>query len=176
MFWSGFCIAESLVRRLSLSLACKPFPGLCVCTGTGRWCASVVATRSLTMSTDRADRCSQISSLGSWCATRVSKTLDVVHRYALLVSNSGSVRFGSVRLCCLMSPDIGWHIRDKLRPMPKHGSLWLYVHGNQKARLDGQPRTATSTLTQLLNYEQYGLSRSFLTKQQERDNRYSSST
>ena len=37
--------------------------------------------------------------------------------------------------------------------MPKHGLIILYVHGNQKARSDGQPRTATSTLTQLLNYE-----------------------
>ena len=36
--------------------------------------------------------------------------------------------------------------------MPKHGSINLYVHGNQKAREDGQPRTSTSTLTQLLNY------------------------
>ena len=36
--------------------------------------------------------------------------------------------------------------------MPKHGSIILYVHGNQKARWDGQPRTSTSTLTQLLNY------------------------
>ena len=25
------------------------------------------------------------------------------------------------RLCCLMSSDVGWHIRGKLRPMPKHG-------------------------------------------------------
>ena len=31
-----------------------------------------------------------------------------------------------------MSSDVGWHVRDKLRPMPKHGSIWLYVHGNQK--------------------------------------------
>ena len=37
--------------------------------------------------------------------------------------------------------------------MTKHGSIQLYVHGNQKVRQDGQPRTATSTLTQLLNYE-----------------------
>ena len=36
--------------------------------------------------------------------------------------------------------------------MPKHGSINLYVHGNQKARQDGQLRTSTSTLTQLLNY------------------------
>ena len=35
---------------------------------------------------------------------------------------------------CLMSSDVGWHIRDKLRPMPKHDSINLYVHGNQKAR------------------------------------------
>ena len=53
---------------------------------------------------------------------------------------------------CLMSSDVMRHIRDKLWPMPKHGAINLYVHGNQKARLDGQPRTSTSTLTQLLNY------------------------
>ena len=35
---------------------------------------------------------------------------------------------------CLMSSDVRWHIRDKLRPMPKHGSINLYVHGSQKAR------------------------------------------
>ena len=37
--------------------------------------------------------------------------------------------------------------------MPKHGSVNFYVHGNQKARWGGQPRTATSTLTLLMNYE-----------------------
>jgi len=35
---------------------------------------------------------------------------------------------------CLMSSDVSWHIRDKLWPIPKHGSIILYVHGNQKAR------------------------------------------
>ena len=40
----------------------------------------------------------------------------------------------TVMKCCLMSSDVSWHIRDKLRPMPKHGSIILYVHGNQKAR------------------------------------------
>ena len=35
---------------------------------------------------------------------------------------------------CLVSSDVRWHIRDKLRPMPKHGSINLYVHGSQKAR------------------------------------------
>ena len=38
------------------------------------------------------------------------------------------------RLCCLMSSDVVWHIKDKLKPMPKHGSINLYVHRNQKAR------------------------------------------
>ena len=52
-----------------------------------------------------------------------------------------------------MSSDVGCHITEKLRPMSEHGSILLYVHGNHKARSDGQPRTATSTLTQLLNYE-----------------------
>ena len=32
-----------------------------------------------------------------------------------------------------------------------HGSILLSVHGNRKARWDGQLRTATSTFTQLLN-------------------------
>ena len=36
--------------------------------------------------------------------------------------------------CWLMSSDVSWHIRDKLWPVPKHGSINLYVHGNQKAR------------------------------------------
>ena len=35
---------------------------------------------------------------------------------------------------CLMSSDVSWHIRDKLWPMPKHGSINLYVHENPKAR------------------------------------------
>ena len=83
LFWSGFCMAESWACRLSLGLACKPFPGLCACTRTGRRCASVVAIRSLSLFTNRADR----HSLDSCCATRVSKTLDVVHQYALLVSD-----------------------------------------------------------------------------------------
>ena len=34
----------------------------------------------------------------------------------------------------LMSSDVSWHIRDKLWPMPKQGSIILYVYGNQKAR------------------------------------------
>ena len=37
--------------------------------------------------------------------------------------------------CCLMSSDVGWHIRDKLRPKREHGSILLYVHGNPEARL-----------------------------------------
>ena len=87
-FWSGFCMAASWARRLSLCLACKPFPGLCACTRTGWWCVSVVVIRSLSLFTNRAERRSQINSLDSWCATHFSKTLDVVHRYAVLVSNS----------------------------------------------------------------------------------------
>ena len=55
-FWSGFWMAESWARRLSLCLACKPFPGLCACTRAGRWCASVVAIRSLSLFTNRAAR------------------------------------------------------------------------------------------------------------------------
>ena len=42
-------------------------------------------------------------------------------------------------LCCLMSSDVSWHIRDKLRPVPKHGSILLYVHKNQKMERPGRP-------------------------------------
>ncbi len=90
LFWSSFCMVEFWAHRLSLCLACKPFPGLCACTRTGQRCVSVVAIRSLSLFTDRADRHSQISSLDSWCATRVSKMLDI-YRYALLVSNSNTL-------------------------------------------------------------------------------------
>ena len=74
----------SLGRADSLCLACKPFrvfvrlPEL---AGDARQWWQLVFT-------NRAARRSQISSLDSCCAIRFSKTLDVVHRYALLVSNS----------------------------------------------------------------------------------------
>ena len=32
---------------------------------------------------------------------------------------------GPLVKCCLMSSDVSWHIRDKLWPMPKHGSINL---------------------------------------------------
>ena len=37
-------------------------------------------------------------------------------------------------LCCLMSSDVGWHFKDKLRPVREHGSVLLYVHRNHQAR------------------------------------------
>ena len=43
-------------------------------------------------------------------------------------------------------------IRDKLHPVPKHGSMLLYVHRKYKVHSDGEPRTATSTFTQLWPY------------------------
>ena len=36
--------------------------------------------------------------------------------------------------CYLMSSDVSWHTKDKLRPMREHGSILLYVHGNYEAR------------------------------------------
>ena len=54
--------------------------------------------------------------------------------------------------CSRMS---GWHIRDKLWPMPKHGSVLFYVHKNRKAHLDEKPRMATSTFTWLLNSDDW---------------------
>ena len=53
---------------------------------------------------------------------------------ALPLGQTGSQPFVSMMSWCLMSSDVTWHIRDKLWPMPKHGSINLYVHWNQKAR------------------------------------------
>ena len=60
--------------------------------------------------------------------------LPIYHMLCVGIWTEYNFCIGSVRLCCLMSSDVGWHIRDKLRPVPKHGSINLYVHGNQKAR------------------------------------------
>ena len=64
-----FCFDPAFVwpslGRADFYLACKPFPGLGACTRTGRRCASVVAIRSLSLFTNRADRRSQINSLDS---------------------------------------------------------------------------------------------------------------
>ena len=54
--------------------------------------------------------------------------------HSLLLSISFSCWIYSEVKCWLMSSDVSWHIGDKLWPMPKHGSINLYVHGNQKAR------------------------------------------
>ena len=48
---------------------------------------------------------------------------------------------------CLMSSDVGWHIRDKLRPMPKHGSINLSVHGSQTDSSGRPPRLSHSSWT-----------------------------
>ena len=54
------------------------------------------------------------------------------------ISTDNNIVFWGVMMMmmswCLMSSDVSWHVRDKLWPMPKHGSIILYVHRNQKAR------------------------------------------
>ena len=57
---------------------------------------------------------------------RVIKTMSI----ALLLTKNRDLMMN----WCLMSSDVMRHIRDKLWPMPKHGAINLYVHGNQKAR------------------------------------------
>ena len=49
-------------------------------------------------------------------------------------ASSVALRPQMVMSWSLMSSDVIWHIRDKLWSLPKHGSINLYVHGNQKAR------------------------------------------
>ena len=86
------------------------------------------------------------------CRRKLAWNVENNIRMHVFWSACRSVQHCFMMKCCLMSSDVSWHIRDKLWPMPKHGAIIIYVHGNQKARQDGQPRTATSTLTQLLNY------------------------
>ena len=51
----------------------------------------------------------------------------------------------------LMPTDVSWHIRDKLWPMPKHGSIILYVHETRRlVRTDSPgrpPRLSHSSWT-----------------------------
>ena len=51
---------------------------------------------------------------------------------------------------CLMSSDVSWHIRDKLWPMPKHGSVYIFTSTETRRLV----RTDSPTLTQLLNYDE----------------------
>ena len=73
-----------------------------------------------------------------------------------ILSSSFFFLFLSFFRCCLMSSDVGWHIRDKLRPMPKHGSVLLYVHGNaiRLMRMESPagrpPRLSHSSWTMIL--------------------------
>ena len=87
---------------------------------------------------------------------RKNRTLNVwrvpsVHTYVKWRGIRGFVKTCH-RLCCLMSSGVGWHIRDKLRPMPKHGSMIIALLSRKPEGSLG--RTAQDGhLTQLLNYE-----------------------
>ena len=60
---------------------------------------------------------------GAWLPSVLSHRSWIVGQMMMMMMNR-----------CLMSSDVMRHIRDKLWPMPKHGAINLYVHGNQKAR------------------------------------------
>ena len=91
---------------------------------------------------DPSDRSSRL--LGVWKINTNnyilrSSTVAVLHLFSdnLMWLVHYKVWLGMVMMMmkwCLMSSDVSWHIRDKLRPVPKHGLLILYIHGNQKAR------------------------------------------
>ena len=115
LFWSGFCMIESWVCRLSLCLACKPFPGLCVCTRTGWWCASVVAIRSLSLFTrNQTDRRSQISSLDSWRATHISGLLIILSQLPSCVKQVNYMVTVFIRKMLLFRLYICFHVLNVL--------------------------------------------------------------
>ena len=71
------------------------------------------------------------TSTNAYCAPCRSPRCTSFH---LLLQGHWGKEDAAVVKWCLMSSDVSWHIRDKFRPMPKHGAINLYVHGNQKAR------------------------------------------
>ena len=50
---------------------------------------------------------------------------------------------GRLMKCCLVSSDVSWHIRDKLWPMPKHGSIFTATETRRLVK-DGQPRSESA--------------------------------
>ena len=68
----------------------------------------------------------------SW--SRICRNEVSIDANTLQMSWSRFITWQMMMSWCLMSSDVMRHIRDKLWPMPKHGSINLYVHGNQKAR------------------------------------------
>ena len=71
--------------------------------------------------------------------TRITKQIESMCNrvYCIHVLGHDPITFSLMMMMmnwCLMSSDVMRHIRDKLWPMPKHGAINLYVHGNQKAR------------------------------------------
>ena len=59
--------------------------------------------------------------------TRLSYTVVTysVMTYGVMADNMMTVQRNNMMMMswCLMSSDVIWHIRDKLWPMPKHGSI-----------------------------------------------------
>ena len=78
-------------------------------------------------------RCS--GTLSKSCLIRLYQTDTAVSLWVSPAKYQFRLRMMMMMSWCLMSSDVMRHIRDKLWPMPKHGAINLYVHGNpQKAR------------------------------------------
>ena len=103
------------VLRVSVMCVCvcvstRSVSTVCVCVSTRS--VSTVCVRVSTRSVSTV----YVSVLGVSVLCGLSQPW---HEVNTLVSVSMTGRSN----CCLMSSDVSCHIRDKLRPMPKHGSV-----------------------------------------------------
>ena len=93
--------------------------GICALGKAHKWCASRRLSELFTTMRLKQFHC---PSDWRWASLVLSRQKQV----RPLTINQGYKMIYLLRmllLCCLMSSDVGWHIRDKLRPMPKHGSI-----------------------------------------------------
>ena len=104
------------------------------CINSSFWCGMKRQREHSVKDEDNERR--QSTAVGKFHWWNDTKALTQLSRVKVPVSTT--TYFPSFRMMmmnwCLMSSDVMRHIRDKLWPMPKHGAINLYVHGNQKAR------------------------------------------
>ena len=138
--WSKPSTSESPHRRIGGNLLSRgdvhsvwlrDLANIVVSRGHSRWCPACVESEQALLNTNKVTRQQCNVSFG-WQPTNdlTSPPVDLWGRGR----DTEWILVMMMMKWCLMSSDVGWHIRDKLWPMPNHGSINLYIHGSQKAR------------------------------------------
>ena len=103
-------------------------------------CAAPYTLKLKVLGLDGSTGCTRVMwSIGT--TSSVSKPTATLHIFPNFIWYTGAqtqihrhTQYQAIMMSwCLMSSDVSWHIRDKLWPMPKHGSINIYLHRNQKA-------------------------------------------